>query len=169
MSIILTDVLAAIAGYVRQNVTVNVSEVTHGHSSVLHPDESAEFTVTLTNAPGGIRLTGIVYDFEVDPPEAADLLAFGSALMPSRTGLDLSQHPLQEDEPVKRLIVRPAEATGYATLDPGQAGPVFEVCIRTRKAGDAAVSCRIYASIDLASVFPAGQQARTTNRTFTVQ
>jgi hypothetical protein len=26
--------------------------------------------------------------------------------------------------------------------------------LRTRKAGDAAVSCRIYASIDLASVFP---------------
>ena len=47
------------------------------------------------------------------------------------------------------------------TVGPGTGGArvagAFEVCIRTRKAGDAALSCRVYASTDLASVFPAGQ------------
>ena|SRR5579872_1974006 len=44
MSIILGDVPAAVADYIEQNVTIEVSDVTHSTSSVLQPDEDATFT-----------------------------------------------------------------------------------------------------------------------------
>jgi len=80
MSITLTDLPAAVADYVKQNVTVEVSEVTHGSSTVLQPQERATFSVTVTNAADGIRLGNIVYDLSIDPPSpdpVAVLLAFG--------------------------------------------------------------------------------------------
>ena len=71
MSITLTDVSAAVADYIKQNVTAEVSNVTHGTSSVLQPDEEATFTVTLTNATDGVRLINIVYDLSIHPSSAA--------------------------------------------------------------------------------------------------
>ena len=78
MSIILSDVPAAVADYIEQNVTIEISDVVHSTSSVLQPDEEATFTVTLTNATEGVRLINIVWDVSIHPPTAAYLHPFGS-------------------------------------------------------------------------------------------
>jgi hypothetical protein len=169
MSITLTDVPAAVADYVKQKVTVEVSEVMHGSSRVLEPDERAGFTVTLANAADGIRLINIVYDLTVDPDSVARLLAFGSILRPSREGFDLSLPVLREDDQVGRLVVWPREATGLATLDPGQVITFDGLSVQTRKLGDATVTCRIYATVDQASLFPRDQPGSTVERAMKVQ
>ena len=48
MSIILSDVPAAVADYIEQNVTIEISDVVHSTSSVLQPDEEATFTAMAT-------------------------------------------------------------------------------------------------------------------------
>jgi hypothetical protein len=169
MGITLTDVPAAVADYIEQNVTVEVSEVTHGSSSVLQPHERAKFTVTLTNEAHGVRLVDIVYDLSIAPDTVARLHAFGSALMPSREGFDLSLPPLKEDQEVGRLVVWPNERTGLATLEPGQVIKFDDFSVQTKKLGDATIKCRIYASVDQASLFPPDQPANTVKRTLKVQ
>jgi hypothetical protein len=169
MSITLTDVPAAVADYVRQKVTVEVSEVMHGRSRVLQPDERAGFTVTLTNAADGIRLINIVYDLSVDPDSVAKLLAFGSVLRPSREGFDLSLPVLKEDDEVGRLVVWPLEATGLATLGPGQVIRFDDLAVQTKKLGAATVRCHIYATVDQASLFPRDQPGSTAERAMTVR
>jgi hypothetical protein len=169
MSLTLTDLAAAVADYVRQKVAVEVSEVTHGSSSVLQPHERDRFTVTLTNATDGVRLVNIVYDLSIDPDSVAVLHGFGSALMPSREGFDLRLPLLQEDQEVSRLVVWPNERTGLATLDPGQVIKFDDFSVQTKKIGDATIKCHIYATVDQASLFPQDQPGSTVKRTLKVQ
>jgi hypothetical protein len=169
MSITLTDVPAAVADYIKQNVTVEVSDVTHGTSSVLQPDEDATFTVTLTNATEGVRLIDIVYDVSIHPASAAYLYPFGSILRPCRSEFDLSKPVLKEDDTPSRLVVWPLEATGLATLDPGQVIKFDDFSVHTKELGDATVRCHIYATVDQASLFPSDQPSSTVKRSFTVQ
>jgi hypothetical protein len=169
MSITLTDVPAAVADYVKQKVTVEVSEVMHGGSRVLEPDERAGFAVTLTNAADGIRLVNIVYDLRIDPDSVAKLLAFGSILRPSRGGFDLSLPVLKEDDEVGRLVVWPFEATGLATLDPGQVIRFDDLSVQTKQLGEATVTCRIYATVDQSSLFPPDQPGSTVKRAMKVR
>jgi hypothetical protein len=169
MSITLTDVPAAVADYVKQNVTVEVSDVTHGTSSVLQPDEEATFTVTLTNATEGVRLINIVYDVSIHPASAAYLHPFGSLTRPCRSEFDLGKPVLKEDDKPSRLVVWPMEATGLATLDPGQVIKFDDFSVHTKELGDATVKCHIYATVDQASLFPSDQPSSTVKRSFTVQ
>jgi hypothetical protein len=169
MSITLTDVPAAVADYINQNVTVEVSDVTHGTSSVLQPDEEATFTVTLTNATEGVRLINIVYDVSIHPASAAYFHPFGNLVRPCRREFDLSKPVLKEDDTPSRLVVWPLEATGLATLDPGQVIKFDDFAIHTKELGDATVRCHIYATVDQASLFPSDQPSSTVERAFKVQ
>jgi hypothetical protein len=169
MSITLTDVPAAIADYIKQNVTVEVSAVVHSTSSVLQPDEEATFTVTLTNATEGVRLINIVYDVSIHPASAAYFHPFGSLTRPCRSEFNLSKPVLKEDDTPSRLVVWPIWATGLATLDPGQVIKFDDFAIHTQDLGDATVSCHIYATVDQASLFPADQPSSTVKQKFTVQ
>lgn len=169
MSIILSDVPAAVTDYIEQNVTVEVSDVTHSTSSVLQPDEDATFTVTLTNATEGVRLTDIVWDLSVHPPAAAYLYPFGSLTRPCRNEFDLSKPVLREDDKPSRLVVWPIEVTGLATLEPGQVIKFDGFSLHTKELGDATLRCHIYATVDQASLFPADQPSSTVKRPFTVQ
>jgi hypothetical protein len=169
MSIILGDVPAAVADYIEQNVTIEVSDVTHSTSSVLQPDEDATFTVTLTNATDGVRLIDIVWDVSVHPPAAAYLHPFGSLTRPCRDEFDLSKPVLKEEDKPSRLVVWPIDATGLATLEPGQVIKFDGFSLRTKELGDATLRCHIYATVDQASLFPADQPSSTVKRPFTVQ
>jgi hypothetical protein len=169
MSIILSDVPAAVADYIEQNVTVEVSDVTHSTSSVLQPDEDATFTVTLTNATEGVRLINIVWDVSVHPPSAAFLHPFGSLTRPCRSEFDLSKPVLREDDTPSRLVVWPIDATGLATLEPGQVIKFDGFSLHTKELGDATLRCHVYATVDQDSLFPADQPSSTVKRPFKVQ
>ena len=169
MSIILGDVPAAVADYIEQNVTIEVSDVTHSTSSVLQPDEEAAFTVTLTNATEGVRLINIVWDVSVHPPSAAFLHPFGNLTRPCRDEFDLSKPVLKEEDEPSRLVIWPINATGLATLEPGQVIKFDGLSLHTKELGDANLRCHIYASVDQASLFPADQPSSTVKRPFTVQ
>jgi hypothetical protein len=161
MSIILGDVPAAVADYIEQNVTIEVSDVTHSTSSVLQPDEEATFTVALTNATEGVRLINIVWDVSVPPPSAAFFHAFGNLARPYRSEFDLSKPVLREKDEPSRLVVWPINATGLATLDPGQIIKFDGFSLHTKELGDA--------TVDRAGLFPADQPSSTVKRLFTVQ
>jgi hypothetical protein len=169
MSITLTDVPAAVADYIKQNVTVEVSDVIHGTSSVLQPDEEATFTVTLTNATEGVRLINIVYDVSIRPASAAYLHPFRSLLRPCRSEFDLSKPVLKENDTPSRLVVWPLDPTGLATLDPGQVIKFDDFAVHTKELGDATLRCHVYATVDQYSLFPTDQPSSTVKRSFTVQ
>jgi hypothetical protein len=169
MSITLTDVPAAVADYIKQNVTMELSAVVHSTSSVLQPDEEATFTVTLTNATEGVRLINIVWDVSIHPVSAAYLHPFGSILRPCRSEFDLSKPVLKETDTPSRLVVWPIEPTGLATLDPGQVIKFDDFAIHTMELGDATVNCHVYATVDQASLFPVEQPSKTVKQAFTVQ
>ena len=76
MSISLSDIPAAVADYIQSNVTVEVSEVKHGISTVLQPHEKGTFNVTVTNN-GAVRLNDLVYELSVKPAEGQAHLAGG--------------------------------------------------------------------------------------------
>jgi uncharacterized repeat protein (TIGR01451 family) len=74
MSVNLSDLSAAVADYVERNVTVEVSEVKHGISTVPQPHEKGTFNVTVTNN-GAVRLTDLVYELSVSPGSVAKLIS----------------------------------------------------------------------------------------------
>ena len=74
MSISLTDIPAAVADYIQSNVTVEVSEVKHGISTVLQPHEKGTFDVSVTNN-GDVNLTDLVYELSVSPSSVAKLIS----------------------------------------------------------------------------------------------
>ena len=49
MTISLSDIPTAVADYIKDNVTVEVTEVKHGISTVLQPHEKGKFDVIVTN------------------------------------------------------------------------------------------------------------------------
>jgi hypothetical protein len=169
MSIILSDVPAAVADYIEQNVTIEISDVVHSTSSVLQPDEEATFTVTLTNATEGVRLINIVWDVSIHPPTAAYLHPFGSLTRPCRTEFDLSKPVLHEDDTPSRLVIWPINGSSLGTLDPGQVIKFDDFSLHTKELGDATLRCHIYATVDQASLFPADQPSSTVKHSFEVQ
>jgi hypothetical protein len=169
MSITLTDVPAAVADYIRQNVTIEVSEVTHGKSSVLQPNERATFAITLVNATDVVGLVDIVYDVSIHPDSVAVLRAFSPTLLPCRKKFDLSLDPMNEGDENGRLVIWPAKVSGYATLVPGGTITFGDFSVQTKDLGDATVKCHIYASVDQASLFPPDQPGSTVEQKLTVQ
>jgi hypothetical protein len=61
MSISLSDLPLAVPDYVKNNVSVEVSEVTHGISTGLQPGEKGTLNISFTNN-GFVRLTDLVYE-----------------------------------------------------------------------------------------------------------
>src|SRR5262245_51316962 len=87
MSISLPDIPTAVSDYIKDNVTVEVTEVKHGISTVLQPHEKGKFDVVVTNN-GTVRLTDLIYELSVSPESVAKLLSPGAILIIVRKGLD---------------------------------------------------------------------------------
>jgi hypothetical protein len=165
----LSDVPAAVADYIEQNVTIEVSDVVHSTSSVLQPDEDATFTITVTNAAEGVRLINLVWDVSVHPPSAAYLHPFGSLTRPCRTEFDLSKPVLTEDDQPSRLVTWPINGSIFGALEPGQVLKFDDFSLHTKELGDATLRCHLYATVDQASLFPVDQPSSTVKHSFTVQ
>jgi hypothetical protein len=118
MTFSLSDIPTAIAAYIRDNVTVTVTEVTHGISTVLQPNEKGKFDVVVTNS-GGVRLTGLVYELSVSPESAAKLVSPSTVVRGAREGLDPSSDLIPNGNEIGRMFLFPIAVVDYASVDPG--------------------------------------------------
>jgi uncharacterized repeat protein (TIGR01451 family) len=168
MTISLSDIPAAVADYIKHNVTVAVTEVKHGISTVLQPNERGKFDVVVTNN-GGVRLTNIIYELSISPDTIAKLVSPGETLMPARKGLDPSAAAIPNGDEVTKMFLFPFDILEFASVDPGHSVTNPELQVTTQKAlGDATIKCTIHATVDQASLFPADQESSVVKRMLTV-
>jgi hypothetical protein len=159
MSINLSDLPAAVADYVENNVTVEVSEVKHGISSVLQPHEKGRFNVTVTNN-GAVRLTDLVYELSVSPGSVAKLISPEGVVF-ALDGMGGRQIPVGVE--VERLSLTGVEAVTWTSVDGGASvtSPDFQVKAQATL-GNAIIRCTLHATVDQACLFRAEQKGSTT-------
>ena len=103
MSISLSDIPAAVADYIKNNVTVEVSDVKHGISTVLQPHEKGTFNVTVTNN-GDVHLTDLVYELSVSPSSVAKLISPEGLVIFALDAID--GDPITNGDEVGKMFVR---------------------------------------------------------------
>lgn len=168
MPISLSDIPAAVADYIRNNVTVAVTEVRHGISTVLQPNERGKFDVIVTNN-GSVRLTSIIYELSIVPDSVAKLVSPDETLMAAKRGLDPTSPVIPNGEEVAKLFLFPVDILDFSSVDPGQSVTNAELQITTQRTlGDATIKCTIHATVDQASLFPVDQEGLVVKRTLTV-
>src|SRR5258708_4327330 len=104
MTISLSDIPAAVADYIKNNVTVVVTEVKHGISTVLQPHEKGKFDVVVTNN-GTVRLTNIIYELSISPDNIAKLVSPDETLMAARKGIGPSAATIPNGDEVARMFL----------------------------------------------------------------
>jgi hypothetical protein len=168
MSISLSDIPAAVADYIQSSVTVEVSEVKHGISTVLQPHEKGTFNVTVTNN-GVVRLTDLVYELSVKPGKVAKLIVPEASLVfGTLDGID--GDPLAHNSEVTTMFISPfIDEVSFATIDGGASATTPDFQVKTQGTlGDATITCILHATVDQASLFPAEQERSPSTRTLTV-
>jgi hypothetical protein len=155
MSISLSDLPAAVAEYVTNNVRVHVGEVKHGTSSVLQPHEKGTFNVTVTN-DGAVRLIDLVYELSIAPPSVAKLVS------PAGLGtfaLDgLGGEPIPNGVEVDRLFLSGLADVSWTSVDGGASMTTSDLQVKTQATvGEATIRCTLHAAVDQASLFPVAQ------------
>jgi hypothetical protein len=168
MPLSLSDIPAAVADYIKQNVTISVTEVKHGISTVLQPNEKGKFDVVVTNN-GDVRLTDIVYELSISPDTVAKLISPSGMLMGARKGLDPSSDVIPNGDETAKMFLFPLDVLAFSSVDPGESVTNPELQVSThRTLGEATIKCTIHATVDQASLFPADQESTTAKRTLTV-
>ena len=168
MALTLSDIPAAVADYIQQNVTVTVTQVKHGISSVLQPNEKGKFDVVVTNN-GGVRLTDIVYELSISPDSVAKLISPSGMLMGARKGLDPASDVIANGDETAKMFLFPLDALSFSSVDAGQSVTNPELQVTTKRSlGVATITCTIHASVDQASLFPADQESTAATRKLTV-
>jgi len=166
MSISLSDLPAAVADYVKNNITVDVSEVKHGISSVLQPHEKGTFNVTVTNN-GTVRLTDLIYELSVSPGSVAKLISPEGLVIFALDGI--GGNPIPNGNEVEKLFLSGLDAVTWTSVDGGASVTTPDLQIKTQATlGDATVKCILHATVDQASLFPAEQEGSTAKRKLTV-
>jgi hypothetical protein len=168
MSLSLSDIPAAVAEYIKDNVTVEVTEVRHGISTVLQPNEKGTFDVVVKNN-GTVRLTNIIYELSISPENVATLASPNGVLIVARTGLDPTSNEIPFGQEVARMFLFPADVVDFWSVDAGQRVTNPELQVTTQELlGDATITCTIHATVDQASLFPADRKGSVVQRTLTV-
>src|SRR5215831_12315053 len=116
MSLSLSDIPAAVAEYITHNVTVEVTEVRHGISTVLQPNEKGKFDVIVKNN-GSVRLTNIIYELSISPENVAKLVSLSGVLMAARTGLAPTSEEIPFGQEVTRMFLFPADVVDFSSVD----------------------------------------------------
>ena len=166
MSISLSDLPLAVADYVKNNITVDVSEVKHGISSVLQPHEKGTFNVTVTNN-GTVRLTDLVFELSVSPTSVAKLISPEGTVIFALDAIGGS--PIPNGNEVDKLFLTGIEALTWTSVDGGAAVTTPDLQIKTQATlGDATIRCTLHATVDQASLFPAEQEGSVSKRKLTV-
>jgi hypothetical protein len=168
MTLSLSDIPAAVADYIQNNVTVTVTEVKHGISTVLQPNEKGKFDVTVTNN-GAVRLTSIIYELSISPGDVAQFLSPSGMLMGAREGLDPSSAVIPNGQETTRMFLFPLDVLNFSSVDPGETVTNPELQVTTKHdLGDATIKCTIHATVDQDSLFPADQESSVAKRKLTV-
>ena len=107
MSISLSDLPLAVADYVKNNITVDVSEVKQGISTVLQPHEKGTFNVTVTNN-GTVRRTDLVYELSVSPVSVTKLISPEGTVIFALD--DVGGSPIPNGNEVDKLFLSGIEA-----------------------------------------------------------
>ncbi len=166
MSICLSDLPAAVADYITNNVNIEVSAVQHGISTVLQPNEKGTFHVTVTNK-GAVRLTDLTYELSVSPKSVAQLISPADAVIFVQTSL--GGPPIPNGDEVDTMFLSAIEAVSWTSVDGGASVSTLELEVKTQSTlGDATIECTLRATVDQSSLFPAEQEGSTANRKLTV-
>jgi hypothetical protein len=166
MSISLSDLPAAVADYVTNNVTVEVSGVKHGISTVLQPNERGTFHVTVTNN-GAVRLTDLIYELSVSPKSVAQLISPADAVVFAQTSLGGT--PIPNGHEVDTMFLSAIDAVSWNSVDAGASVSTLELEVKTQSAlGDASIECTLRATVDQSSLFPVEQEGPTARCRLTV-
>jgi hypothetical protein len=167
MALSLSDIPDAVADYIKQNVTVEVTQVKHGISTVLQPNEKGKFDVVVSNN-GNVRLIDVVYELSISPDSVAKLISPSSIVMGVRKGLDPSSDVIPLNDETSRMFLFPISAVNYASVDPGETVTNPELQVATKHTlGQATIQCTIHANVDQASLFP-DEASTVSKQTLTV-
>jgi hypothetical protein len=168
VTISLSDIPTAVADYIKDNVTVEVTEVKHGISTVLQPHEKGKFDVVVTNK-GSVRLTNLVYELSISPDNVAKLVSPAGIVIMVRESLDSDSDGIQHGDEVATMFVTPNDAVTYASLDPNASVTFPELQVSTQEIlGDATIECSIHAAVDQESLFPEDEESSVAKQTLTV-
>ena len=166
MSINLSDSPAAVADYIKSSVTVEVSEVKHGISTVLQPHEKGTFNVTVTNN-GDVHLTDLVYELSVSPSSVARLISPEGLVIFALDALNGS--PIPNGNEVDKMFIQGLEAVTWTSVDGGASVTTPDLQVKTQATlGNATIKCVLHATVDQASLFPPEQEGSTAKRQLTV-
>src|SRR5262245_652571 len=107
MPIDLSDIPTAVADYLDNHVTTEVSDVSSG--GTIEDGEIGTFDVTVTNAgaPDGVRLVNVRYHLTVSPGNVAKLVADSSALAPQRATINPNDPVLLNGELTEVMFIFP--------------------------------------------------------------
>jgi hypothetical protein len=168
MTISLSDIPTAVADYIKDNVTVEVTEVTHGISTVLQPHEKGKFDVVVTNN-GSVRLTNLIYELSISPDDVAQLVSPGGVLIVVRKKLDPDSDVIPNGDEAAKMFVTPNGSITYASVDPAESVTFPELQVSTKNTlGTATIKCSIYATVDQTSLFPEDEESSVAKQTLTV-
>jgi hypothetical protein len=166
MSLSLSDFPTAVADYVKNSVSVEVSEVKHGISSVLQPHEKGTFNVTVTNN-GAVRLTDLVYELSVSPGSVAQFISPEGLVVFALDGI--GGKPIPSGTEVGKLFLTGISDVSWTSVDGGASVTTTDLEVKTQaKLGDATIKCTLHATVDQSSLFPAEQEGSTTSRQLSV-
>lgn len=166
MPISLSDLPAAVADYVKNTVSVRVSEVQHGISTVLQPHEKGTFNVTVTNS-GVVRLSNLIYELSVSPGSVAKLISPEGPATFARDGI--GGDPIPNGSEVERLFLTGIADVSWTSVDGGASVTTEDLQVKTQQTlGDATIECTLHATVDQTSLFPGEQAGSPTTRKLTV-
>ena len=110
---------------------MEVTEVTHGISTVLQPHEKGKFDVVVTNN-GSVRLTNLIYELSISPDDVAKLVSPGGMLIVVRKRLDPDSDVIPNGDEATKMFVTPNGAITYASVDPGESVTFPELQVSTK-------------------------------------
>jgi hypothetical protein len=113
-------------------VTVTVTEVKHGISTVLQPNEKGKFDVVVANN-GSVRLTNLIYEPSISPGDVAKLISPSGIVMGAREGLDPSSDLIPNGQETTKMFLFPLDALNFASVDPGETVTNPELQVTTQR------------------------------------
>lgn len=166
MTIILSDIPAAVNTYLDTKVSVTLSTIV-ADSGTLNPNEEGNFTVTVSNADasnGGVRVRDIVLHLTSSAPSKLKLKVPAGAAVAPRATIDENDPQLARNSYVNEMFLW---YYGNEELD---AGEDFDLPLEVKAfdEGSASITAHVHAAVDLDALFPGGEHGATANRPVTV-
>ncbi len=164
MSINLSDIPNAIAGYINEQVVTVVHRVDPAVTDELQPGEDGTFSITATNAaaPLGVRVVNIRHHLKIEPASVAKLHVPQSP--PARATLDPNDPVLQPGDLVDEMFLYPLDSA----LLVGESDSVRGLEIHSIAVGDATITSHIHGDILDEDLFPTGESGANGSRDLTV-